>query len=157
MIVRDGVKPLVFREAENTVSVQYSNRGEPYREGVELTFVDNSWNKPHVAVLLEDEEVVKLRNKLNEYLGRVETRPPSVATSCECVFGQYDHLEKDAPLFGEWVTPDTIAHVAAKANYGAARLVTALVRAIESRDLRDGRLSSTLGAGLRKLIESGAF
>lgn len=157
MIVRDGVKPLVFREDANTVSVQYSNRGEPYREGVELTFADDSWNKPHVAVLLEDDEVVKLRDKLNAYLGQLPVQPPEDAHAPQPeVFGQYDHLESASPVFS-WISLATVCRVAARANYGAVRMVTELVRALEARDSEDSRPPSTLAARLRAVIEGGAF
>lgn len=155
--MRDGVKPLVFTEGDDKVTVQYSNRGEPYREGVQISFVDESWNKPHVAVLLEDDEVVKLRDKLNAYLGQTAAEPlvDEPVTRSE-VFGQYDHLDSANPVLG-WLGLGYVCDVAVKANYGAVRLATALVRAIEARDAKEGRPPSTLGAGLRRVIESNGF
>lgn len=157
MIVRDGVKPLVFVDGSDEVSVQYATRGELHREGVQLTFTDQSWQKSHVAVLLEEDEVIKLRDKLNAYLGQVAAEPLVAApvTRSE-VFGQYDHLDSAAPVFG-WLGLGYVCDVAVKANYGAVRLATALVRAIEARDANEGRPPSTLGAGLRRVIESNGF
>lgn len=60
------VKPLVFTEGENTLTVQYSNRGEPFRDGVEMSFqCDRCW----VAVLLEDRELRLLYETLGRFLG----------------------------------------------------------------------------------------
>lgn len=63
------VKPLVFTEGENTLTVGYSNRGDPFRDGVEMSFeCERCW----VAVLLdEDRDVQLLRDKLSEFLGTV--------------------------------------------------------------------------------------
>lgn len=157
MIVRNGVTPLVFREDGDEVTVRYSNRGEPYRNGVQLAFKDDSYNKPYVQVLLDESEVVQLRDKLNEYLGQVAAKPLTAEpiTRSE-VFGQYDHLEKDAPVFS-WIELATVCRVAAKQNYGALRLATELVRAIEARDIEQHRLPSTLADRLRAVIEGGAF
>lgn len=158
MIVRNGVTSLVFREHGDEVEVRYSNRGEPYSEGVQISFKDDgSYRKPYVCVLLEEAEVKELRDKLNEYLGQAAAAPPAEKPVVKPeVFGQYDHLDSDAPVFG-WLGLGYVCDVAVKANYGAVRLATALVRAIEKRDEGDGRFQSTLGAGLRRLIESGAF
>ena len=66
LVDKRKVPPLVFREGDDQVLVQYSNRGDPWREGVELSFEgDRRW----VAVLLEEWEVRQLRDKLNEFLG----------------------------------------------------------------------------------------
>ena len=157
MIVRNGVTSLVFREHGNEVEIRYSKRGEPYSEGVQISFKDDSYNRPYVCVLLEDDEVVKLRDKLNEYLGQVAAEPlvAEPVTRSE-VFGQYDHLDSANPVFG-WLGLGHVCDVAVKANYGAVRLATALVRAIEARDAKEGRLRSTLGERLRCVIEGGAF
>lgn len=155
MIVRKGVKPLVFREESRTVEVRYDNRGEPYRDGVELTFDKNDHNSAPVWVLLEEHEVIQLRDKLNEYLGQVP--PPTAAVAADPArFGQYDHLDSVNPVLG-WLGLGYVCDVAVKANYGAVRLATALVRAIEARDAKEGRLRSTLGERLRCVIEGGAF
>lgn len=75
------------------------------------------------------------------------------------VFGQYDHLEAESPVYS-WIDLTTVCNVAVLANYGAVRLATSLVRALEARDAADaavGRRPSTLAAGLRAVIEGGAF
>lgn len=69
---RCKVKPLVFTEGDDRLTVGYSNRGEPYRAGVELQFEgDRCW----VAVLLDDDRDVRaLRDKLDEFLGSARSR-----------------------------------------------------------------------------------
>jgi len=74
-------------------------------------------------------------------------------------FGNLNHLEKLDPLFG-FVSPEQVCAAAVEKNYGAKRLATALVLAIEAKDLSDNRdrsRLSTLAAGLRELLESGAY
>lgn len=69
MKIRMGqVKPLVFSEDDHEMSVQYSNRGDPYRDGVEFMFDRRDRNSVPVWVLLDRDEVQKLRDKLNEFL-----------------------------------------------------------------------------------------
>ena len=156
MIVEKGVKPLVFSEESRTVEVRYSNRGATWREGVEFVFDKNDRNSAPIWVLLEEHEVIQLRDKLNEYLGQV---PPAVAAETPLrpdVFGQYDHLESAIPVF-DWISLEHVCSTAVRANYGAVRLATGLVRAIESRDTKEQRSPSALGVGLRKLIESDVF
>lgn len=153
--MRDGVKPLVFKEDGHTIEVGYSNRGEPYRDGVQILFTNDEYRQPATLVLLDSSEVRSLRDKLTEYLGEAAGTASEAAASPER-FGQYDHLESATPVYS-WISLDTVCNVAVKANYGAVRLATALVRAIEKRDAEDGRLKSTLGTGLRRVIECGAF
>lgn len=153
--MRNGVKPLVFKEDGHTIEVAYSNRGEPYRDGVEITFDNDDHRQPATWVLLDSHEVRVLRDKLTEYLGEAAataTEPPVDPD----VFGQYDHLESVTPVFG-WLGLEHVCYTAVKANYGAVRLATALVRAIEARDVAESRPPSTLAAGLRKVIEHKAF
>lgn len=66
------VKPLMFTEDGNELHVHYDNRGEPYREGVSLTFYLAD-DKTSVQVMLSAEEVYALRNKLNEFIGQAPT------------------------------------------------------------------------------------
>lgn len=155
MIVRNGVKPLVFREDECTVEISYDNRGEPYREGVQITFDRDDMKMAPIWALLSEAEARQLRDKLTEYLGEVAAAATEPTVDPD-VFGQYDHLESATPVFG-WLGLDHVCYTAVRANYGAVRLATALVRAIEARDAADSRPPSTLGAGLRKLIEHKAF
>lgn len=69
MKIRMGqVKPLIFSEDDHEMSVQYSNRGDPWRDGVEFMFDRRDRNSVPVWVLLDRDEVEKLRDKLNEFL-----------------------------------------------------------------------------------------
>ena len=61
------VRPLEFTEDDCTMTVQYDNRGEPYRNGVEFSF-DREGPGPVVWVLLDRAEVAQLRDRLNEFL-----------------------------------------------------------------------------------------
>lgn len=78
------------------------------------------------------------------------------------MFGAYDLIEKQDPLFGG-LSPNAICETAVRHTYGALRLATALVRAIESKDalrpLVDGKrpLPSSLGVSIRAAIERGDF
>lgn len=76
-------------------------------------------------------------------------------------FGAYGHLEDDDPLFGG-IEPCEICKVAVKHNYGALRMATALVVAIENEQANertaDGRpIVSSLGVAIRDAIERGCF
>lgn len=64
-----NVKPLVFKgEGEDHLTIRYSNRGEPYREGVEVEWIlGNDWGS-NVSVFLETEEMKRLRDTLNKML-----------------------------------------------------------------------------------------
>lgn len=64
----DKVKPLVFREDGHELEVHYANRGEPYRDGVELSFSRTDYSTPGTWVLLDRAEVRQLRDKLTEFL-----------------------------------------------------------------------------------------
>lgn len=64
----DKVKPLVFTEDDQSLTVHYSNRGEPFRDGVEFQFERTSCDMPAVWVLLDIDEVKTLRDKLTEFL-----------------------------------------------------------------------------------------
>lgn len=65
-IDQSKVRPLEFAEGEDRLTVRYSNRGDPFQQGVELSFVnDRCW----VAVLLEDRELRLLYARLGEFLG----------------------------------------------------------------------------------------
>jgi hypothetical protein len=68
MIVRNA-KSLEFSDGECTVEVSYDNDGDPWREGVSLSFSRAAPNWSLVRVLLEESEVRKLRDKLTELLG----------------------------------------------------------------------------------------
>ena len=52
MKVVRSTKLLVFTEDGSTVSVRYGNEGEPFREGVSISF-DSEVYKSHVRVLLD--------------------------------------------------------------------------------------------------------
>jgi len=71
MKIQSKVRPLVVTEEGRTVTIQYDNRGEPFREGVGITFESEHSKEPAVWVLLDVREVVLLRDKLNEFLGHV--------------------------------------------------------------------------------------
>jgi hypothetical protein len=64
----DQVKPLVFSEDERELRVEYGNRGEPFRDGVEFTFARLDGRTCPIWVLLDRDEVQTLRDKLNEFL-----------------------------------------------------------------------------------------
>ena len=67
--VDQSVKPLVFEEDGDELRVCYSNRGEPFREGVQFQFNSQDRRTAQVCrVLLSPEEVLQLRDKLNEFL-----------------------------------------------------------------------------------------
>jgi len=68
MIVRK-VKALEFSDGESTVEVSYDNDGDPWREGVSLSFRRDSPSWTWIRVLLEESEVRELRDKLTELLG----------------------------------------------------------------------------------------
>lgn len=69
MKVRTGnVKPLKFTEDGCEMSVAYSNRGEPFRRGVEFAFDSNDVKTVPIWVLLDRDEVALLRDKLDEFL-----------------------------------------------------------------------------------------
>lgn len=51
-------------EEGNTVTVGYSNRGEPYREGIEMDFEQGE--RTIISVFLETREVLELRDLLNK-------------------------------------------------------------------------------------------
>jgi len=69
MKVQQNIKSLVFSEDAAEVRVAYANRGEPFKEGVELSFIPAYYNTSLVRVLLDIREVKHLRDKLNEFLG----------------------------------------------------------------------------------------
>ncbi len=63
-----NAKPLVFKgEGDDELEIRYTNRGEPYREGVEVEWRLSDWRNS-VSVFLEVEEMCRLRDKLNEML-----------------------------------------------------------------------------------------
>ena len=69
MQVNQRTQPLVFTEDEDEIRVCYSNRGEPFRDGVEFQFSSRfSYSQVAVRVLLDAAEVRRLRDKLNEFL-----------------------------------------------------------------------------------------
>jgi hypothetical protein len=73
MKVTQGVKPLVFEEDGDELRITYSNRGEPFREGVEFQFNNLDEQRTQVSrVMLDSREILQLRNKLNEFLGTTE-------------------------------------------------------------------------------------
>lgn len=68
--VYQNTKPLVFNESDHELRVQYGNRGDPFREGVEFVFDTPGTSRVCPTwVLLERCEVEQLRDKLNEFLG----------------------------------------------------------------------------------------
>jgi hypothetical protein len=63
--IEPKTRSLEFTEEDSTLTVRYSNRGDPYRDGVEFNF-DNG--RSNTRVLLSYEEVEKLNVKLEEFL-----------------------------------------------------------------------------------------
>lgn len=64
----DQVRPLVFTEDDNELTVRYGNRGEPFRQGVELMFDRCDGRTCPIWVLLDRHEVLTLKTKLDEFL-----------------------------------------------------------------------------------------
>jgi hypothetical protein len=63
------VSPLVLSDENgHELRVQYDNRGEPYRQGVDFTFDSCNGRTIPVWVFLERDEVERLRDKLSEFL-----------------------------------------------------------------------------------------
>ena len=72
-------------------------------------------------------------------------------------FGTYGHLEEHDPLFGG-IEPFEVCRAAIKHDFGALRLATALVVAIEEDDAKKRRkISSPLAISIRAAIERGDF
>lgn len=67
-IKRYEIKSLIFREDDNEFVVGYSNRGEPYRDGLEFSFRDDRLGS--ISVLLEDEELEQLYNHIGKFLNK---------------------------------------------------------------------------------------
>lgn len=69
------VPPLILQGADEgtRLEVGYDNRGEPYRDGVsfevEIGIKDDYTRDAYCRVMLERDEVVQLRDKLNQFLG----------------------------------------------------------------------------------------
>lgn len=61
-------RSLRFSEGSHHLTVQFANRGEPYRQGVEFQF-DTGLDRAISWVMLDRREVLQLRDKLNEFLG----------------------------------------------------------------------------------------
>lgn len=68
MKVIHSTKPLVFTEDGSVVSVYYDNEGDPFREGVSISF-DNETYPLHARVLLDARDVQLLIAKLREFSG----------------------------------------------------------------------------------------
>jgi hypothetical protein len=63
------VNPLVLSDENgHELRVQYDNRGDPYRQGVDMTFDSCDGRTMPVWVFLERDEVERLRDKLSEFL-----------------------------------------------------------------------------------------
>lgn len=60
-----------------SLRVVSTNRGEPYRVGVELTLVYDASNS--VSVFLEQREAARLRNLLNKIIKKLTSLPPEEA------------------------------------------------------------------------------
>lgn len=54
-------------EHGGSVTVEYDNMGEPYREGITIT-LRSLYGTDWLRAFLETHEVIKLRDKLNELL-----------------------------------------------------------------------------------------
>lgn len=68
MKIVHGVKPLVLTGEEGeTLELRYSNMGEPYREGADITLSLSNYRTLN-SVFLETSELIQLRDKLNELL-----------------------------------------------------------------------------------------
>jgi len=70
--VNRKVKPLAFSDREgDKVEIRYSNRGDPFADGVEISFIpaEEHRNDYHVCALLDRDEVQELIIKLTEFLG----------------------------------------------------------------------------------------
>ena len=69
MKISRQVKPLYFRDDESSLTIQHETEGDPFREGVSLSF--SSENYPlNARVLLDAGDVQLLIAKLNEFLPR---------------------------------------------------------------------------------------
>jgi len=60
-------------EEGETLSVYYTNRGEPYREGIEISFDNDGQYGP--SVFLEDDEAKSLRDLLLKRYPLIITQP----------------------------------------------------------------------------------
>ena len=68
MKVVRSTKPLVFTDDGSTVSVHYDNEGDPFREGVSISFSSETYPL-NAHVLLDGRDVQLLIAKLREFLG----------------------------------------------------------------------------------------
>lgn len=67
-------KPLVFENDDDRLSIHYDNQGDPFWEGVCFQFEDRGFrSNTSNRVLLDVNEIRTLRDKLNEFLGDMQT------------------------------------------------------------------------------------
>lgn len=69
MKINRNITALTFEDDGQRVEVRYDNRGDPFREGVKLAFIEDSSKFTYVHVLLDFQDVKLLRDKLTEFLG----------------------------------------------------------------------------------------
>lgn len=64
-------KSVVFTDTRegDTLTVQYTNRGDPYDEGVELHLAESSFGETHAHVYLERSEALRLAALINDIYG----------------------------------------------------------------------------------------
>jgi hypothetical protein len=65
---RDAPPFTLESEDGERLTVRYSNRGEPYRQGVSLTFWEAGYGPSIEVFLYERHEVERLRDALTEFL-----------------------------------------------------------------------------------------
>ena len=69
MKISRQVKPLYFRDDESSLTIQCETEGDPFREGVSLSFSSEHYPL-NARVLLDAGDVQLLVAKLNEFLSR---------------------------------------------------------------------------------------
>ena len=69
-IMKHGVEVVAKSEDGGTLRLQYTNRGEPYREGLEVQIMlqEDEWT-PSTAIFLDQSELIRFRDALNKLLG----------------------------------------------------------------------------------------
>ena len=76
---------VIYGQGGGELIMQYGNLGEPFREGVELEVRDPE-TECHVSVLIDAQDVRRIRDKLSELLGEavipnVQGKPAAAKTA----------------------------------------------------------------------------